>query len=338
MQFPALQKKLTNTSFTWFLTGCAGFIGSNLLETLLQLNQKVIGLDNFATGFQYNLDEVMLNVTEKQRKNFTFIQGDICSVADCDLAIQKADFILHQAALASVPRSIKEPWQTHNVNVNGFLNILELARKHEVKRLVYASSSSVYGDSPVLPKKEEQIGAPLSPYAANKYINEVYAKIYANCYGLTSIGLRYFNVFGRRQHPAGAYAAVIPLWIKALLNNEPIFIYGDGETTRDFCYIDNVVQANILAALTNKSEAVNQVYNVACGSRITLNELFIAIATVLDSKNTVKPRYLDFRSGDIRHSLADISKISTNLGYKVLYQVQDGLKEVIEWYINFVPR
>ncbi|MFA6409746.1 MAG: SDR family oxidoreductase [Gammaproteobacteria bacterium] len=336
MQFKLTQKQLSTNVFTWLITGCAGFIGSNILEALLKLNQKVVGIDNFSTGHQRNIDEVLQNVTEEQGGNFTFVRGDICSLQDCEVAMQNVDFILHQAALASVPRSIKEPLQTHNANVNGFLNILELARKYRVKRVVYASSSSVYGDSPILPKREDQIGKPLSPYAANKYIDEIYANVYARCYGMELIGLRYFNVFGKRQDPNGAYAAVIPLWIKALLNHEPIYINGDGETTRDFCYIDNIVQANMLAALTDDQSAINQIYNVACGTRITLNELFANIVEVLNIAKSVKPQYRDFRPGDIRHSLADITKIKEKLSYNVTHHVLDGLKEAMPWYTQFM--
>ena len=336
MQFALLQKKLINAQFTWLVTGCAGFIGSNLLEALLKLDQKVIGLDNFATGYQHNIDDVLQSITPRQRDNFNFICGDICSLQDCELVIQGVDFVLHHAALASVPQSIQEPSQAHNANVNGFLNILELVRKYKVKRVVYASSSAVYGDLPTLPKKEDEIGIPLSPYAVNKYINELYANVYGSCYGLETIGLRYFNVFGKRQDPNGDYAAVIPLWIKAILHNESVYINGDGETTRDFCYVNNVVRANLLAATTINPEAVNQVYNVACGARITLNELFSNILLSLNVNEEVKPRYQDFRSGDIRHSLADITKIKERLGYEVTHNVQDGLKEAMGWYKIFL--
>lgn len=333
-----IQEKLQKNISTWLVTGCAGFIGSNLLEALLKLNQRVIGIDNFATGYQRNIDEVLRNVTEKQRKNFTFICGDICLLEDCEKAIQGVDYVLHHAALGSVPRSIEEPLQAHKVNVNGFVNMLEMAKKHRVKKFVYASSSSVYGDSLILPKKEEQVGAPLSPYAVNKCINELYAQVYARCYGLEVIGLRYFNVFGRRQDPNGAYAAVIPLWVKALLGGKQVYINGDGETTRDFCYIDNVVETNLLAAITTDAFAINQVYNVACGDRITLNDLFASIVSSLGIQVDTKPYYRDFRSGDIRHSLADISKIKEKLGYEVVYRTREGLVEAMSWYRNFFEK
>lgn len=334
-KYEELCKHLLTHQFTWVVTGAAGFIGSNLLETLLQLKQKVIGVDNFVTGYRRNIDEVLQSVGQKLASNFCFYEDDICSLECCQRVSKGVDYVLHQAALGSVPRSIKEPIVTHAINVTGFLNMLEVAKDNGVKRFVYASSSSVYGDSPILPKVEDQIGKPLSPYAATKYMDELYAKIFSDCYGMETIGLRYFNVFGPRQDPNGAYAAVIPLWVKAILMGEPVFINGDGSTTRDFCYMKNVVQANILSALIENKDAINGVYNVAVGERITLNNLFDQIKLVLGMTNNLNPVYRDFRAGDIRHSLADINKAKLKLGYLPKYKVLDGLNESIKWYVNF---
>ena len=307
-----VQDELHNTKYTWLITGVAGFIGSNLLEALLKLNQRVIGLDNFATGHQHNLDDVYASVSAAQWHNFTFFQGDIRDLATCHEACQSVDYVLHQAAFGSVPRSIDDPITTNQSNIDGFLNMLVAARDANVARFVYAASSSTYGDHPELPKQEDRIGSPLSPYAVTKYVNELYADVFARTYGLSSIGLRYFNIFGRRQDPSGAYAAVIPKWFAAMLSHDPVQINGDGETSRDFCYIDNCVQANLLTATTQNPEAENQVYNVAFGQRTTLNELFTLIRDRVQAQrpdlDVPDPVYQDFRPGDVRHSLADISK------------------------------
>lgn len=337
-----VRQELSTTKQTWLITGVAGFIGSNLLEALLKLNQKVIGLDNFATGHQRNLDEVQSLVTSEQWANFNFIQGDIRNLDDCMNVCQGVDYVLHQAALGSVPRSIEDPITTNSANISGFLNMLVAARDAKVKRFVYAASSSTYGDHPGLPKVEDEIGKPLSPYAVTKYVNELYADVFARTYGLQSIGLRYFNVFGKRQDPNGAYAAVIPKWISSLIKNEPVYINGDGETSRDFCYIENVVQVNLLAATSNNSEAVNQIYNVAVGDQTTLNQLYENLRENLLSQfahlTNAKPVYRDFRTGDVRFSLADITKAISLLGYAPEYRVGDGLKEAMEWYVWFLTK
>ena len=305
----------------------------------MKLDQIVVGLDNFATGHQYNLDEVKSLVSEKQWRNFTFIKGDIRDLSSCRNACAGVDYVLHQAALGSVPRSIEDPVTTNENNISGFLNMLVAARDAKVKRFVYAASSSTYGDHPALPKIEENIGKPLSPYAVTKYVNELYADVFAKTYGFKTIGLRYFNIFGPRQDPAGAYAAVIPKWVAGFLNKEKIFINGDGETSRDFCYIKNAVQANLLAATTKKPDAVNQVYNVAVGDRTSLNSLFESIQDnlleLVSSLDKVNPNYRDFRPGDVRHSQADISKAQNLLGYKPKYRINDGLKEAMHWYVDF---
>ncbi len=329
---------LKNKPHHWLVTGCAGFIGSNLIEKLLELGQKVTGLDNFSTGFQYNLDEVEQTIGKEKWQNFTFIQGDIRDPETCQKACEGKDFVLHQAALGSVPRSIADPLLTNANNITGFLNMLVAAKDANVKRFVYAASSSTYGDHPGLPKKEDLIGKPLSPYAVTKYVNELYADVFASTYGFKTIGLRYFNVFGKRQDPYGAYAAVIPLWFASLIKKTDVFINGDGETSRDFCYIDNTVQANIKACLAEDTNASNQVYNVAFGERTTLNELFYLIKDLVtvkfpDTKNA-EPVYRDFRAGDVRHSLADISKAADLLGYQPAYSVREGLELAANWYIN----
>lgn len=335
--YTQLQTRLQTERQGWLITGVAGFIGSNLLETLLKLNQHVVGLDNFATGHQRNLDEVQTLVTPAQWANFSFINGDICNLTDCQKAVTGVDFVLHQAALGSVPRSVADPINTNATNVSGFLNMLVAARDAKVKRFVYAASSSTYGDHPALPKIEDTIGKPLSPYAVTKYVNELYADVFGKTYALQSIGLRYFNVFGPRQDPNGAYAAVIPKWISSMINNEPIFINGDGETSRDFCFVNNAVQANLLAATTSDPEAVNQVYNVAVGDRTTLNELYAHVHKNLlpfyPHLQKVKPQYRQFRAGDVRHSLAAISKAATRLGYTPTQDISKGLELVTPWYI-----
>lgn len=338
-QFVQVCEELKNNPKTWLITGVAGFIGSNLLETLLLLNQKVIGLDNFATGFQHNLDEVQSLVSEQQWKNFTFFEGDIRLLEDCQKVCATVDYVLHQAALGSVPRSIADPIMTNSANITGFLNMLVAARDANVKSFTYAASSSTYGDHPALPKVEENIGKPLSPYAVTKYVNELYADVFAKTYGFQTIGLRYFNVFGKRQNPNGAYAAVIPKWTSAMIQNQDVTINGDGETSRDFCYIKNAIQANILAATTENVEAKNQVYNVAVGDRTTLNDLFSAIRTELNNNKVTYSKqalYKDFRAGDVRHSQADIGKINKNLGYIGQYNVLQGIEEAMPWYIGFL--
>lgn len=323
----------------WLITGVAGFIGSNLLEALLLLNQKVVGLDNFATGFQHNLDEVRGVVSEEQWREFIFIEGDIRNLADCQSACQNVDYVLHQAALGSVPRSIADPIATNETNISGFLNMLTAARDAKVLSFTYAASSSTYGDHPALPKVEDAIGNPLSPYAVTKYVNELYAEVFARTYGFKSIGLRYFNVFGKRQDPEGAYAAVIPKWTAAMIAGDDVYINGDGETSRDFCYIDNTVQANIVAAISCNPEAKNQVYNVAVGDRTTLNELFNAIKIALVDNNIVyskQPVYREFRVGDVKHSQADIGKIKALLNYNPKFVIKDGIAKAMPWYVKFL--
>ena len=323
---------------TWLVTGCAGFIGSNLLETLLGLDQSVIGLDNFSTGYQRNLDEVRTRVEPGQWARFRFVQGDIRDPAACQDAMQGVGIVLHQAALGSVPRSILDPVTTNAVNIDGFLNILVAARDAGVKAFVYAASSSTYGDHPGLPKVEDRIGKPLSPYAVTKYVNELYADVFARTYGFASVGLRYFNVFGRRQDPDGAYAAVIPKWIASMIRGDEVHINGDGETSRDFCFVDNAVQANILAAL-NVHPGASEVFNVAVHARTTLNELFAHLVSGLAKQGVTyarKPVYRDFRAGDVRHSQADISKAQRMLGYCPAYTVVQGLELAMPWYLEFL--
>lgn len=322
----------------WLVTGCAGFIGSNLLETLLGQGQTVVGLDNFATGHQYNLDEVRDTVGADAWSRFTFIEGDIRNLETCRQAVQSVDYVLHQAALGSVPRSLNDPITTNEVNVSGFLNMLVAARDAGVKSFVYAASSSTYGDHEALPKVEDRIGRPLSPYAVTKYVNELYADVFARSYGFESIGLRYFNVFGKRQDPNGAYAAVIPRWVAAMIRNEDVTINGDGETSRDFCFIENVVQANILSALAPQAGR-NQVYNVALNARTSLNQLFGYLSSVLGENGvryTKAPVYGGFRAGDVRHSQADISKAGTLLGYAPQYDILQGLQKAMPWYVRFL--
>jgi len=332
--FENAKATLLESPKTWLITGVAGFIGSNLLEQLLRLKQTVIGLDNFATGHQANLDEVKHSLKREYEDNFTFIEGDITSLDDCKKAMQGVDYVLHQAALGSVPRSLNDPIATNLSNINGFLNMLVAARDEPVQSFVYAASSSTYGDHPALPKKEENIGNPLSPYAVTKYVNELYAGVFALNYGFNCIGLRYFNVFGQRQDPNGAYAAVIPKWTAAMINNEDVFINGDGETSRDFCYIDNVVQINILAAMS-QDKAKNQVYNVAVGDRTTLNHLYQAIKEALQQlgvSGIKEPSLRAFRQGDVRHSQADISKAKDLLGYAPTHRINQGIAAAMDWY------
>ena len=330
------KKKLKEDPKRWIITGVAGFIGSNLLEHLLKLDQKVVGLDNFSTGKRKNLDEVGSLVTPEQWSRFALIEGDLRDLATCREACKGADFVLHEAAIGSVPRSLEDPINTNENNITGTLNMFVAARDAAVKRIVYAASSSTYGDSPGLPKVEDKIGRPLSPYAVTKYVNELYADVFVRCYGIETIGLRYFNVFGSRQDPEGAYAAVIPKWIASMIKNEPVYINGTGETSRDFCYIENVVQINLLAALSNNSDAINQVYNTAVNARTNLNELFEMLHSRLvrdyEHLQKFKPIYRDFRPGDVKHSQADISKAKRLLGYMPTHTVERGLDEALTWY------
>jgi len=335
-QYEQVQQTLVDAPKTWLITGVAGFIGSNLLETLLKLDQKVVGLDNFATGYQHNLDEVQSLVTAEQWARFNFIEGDIRNLEDSATACGNVDYVLHQAALGSVPRSINDPIMTNSANITGFLNMLVAARDAQVASFTYAASSSTYGDHPALPKVEDNIGNPLSPYAVTKYVNELYADVFARTYDFQTIGLRYFNIFGKRQTPEGAYAAVIPKWTAAMIQGDEVFINGDGETSRDFNFIENAVQANILAATTNNLEAKNQVYNVAVGGRTTLNTLFIALKENLslnDVQYSQEPVYRDFRVGDVRHSQADITKIQTLLGYEPQFNIIQGIEKSMPWYV-----
>ena len=342
IKYEELQKYLKDNQNTWLVTGAAGFIGSNLVEKLLSLNQKVVGLDTFDTGYQHNIDEAISDANqiagEDLTDNFKFIHGDIRSLQDCQLACKNVDYVLHQAAIGSVPRSIEDPIYTNEANINGFLNMLVASRDAKVKRFVYAASSSSYGDNIDLPKLENMIGNPLSPYAVTKYVNELYANVFANNYEFKTIGLRYFNIFGKRQDPEGAYAAVIPKWISSILKNEDVYINGDGDTSRDFCYVDNAIQINILAAMSSNEESINQVYNVALNDKTSLNELYKMIQNKLIQRvqgiKKKQPIYRDFRPGDVRHSQASIEKAKKLLSYKPKYKISDGLDEAISWYIN----
>jgi UDP-N-acetylglucosamine/UDP-N-acetylgalactosamine 4-epimerase len=345
-KYEELQEHLKSNQYTWLVTGVAGFIGSNLLEKLLILNQKVIGLDNFETGYQYNIDQALKDAKnslkaaglELASENFKLIEGDIRELDDCHLACKGIDFVLHQAALGSVPRSIEDPIRTNKANIDGYLNMLVAAKDANVKSFVYAASSSTYGDHPALPKVEERIGNPLSPYSVTKVVNELYAGVFAKTYNFKTIGLRYFNIFGKRQNLNGAYAAVIPKWVSSILNEEEVFINGDGETSRDFCYIDNTVQMNLLAAMTDNEEATDQVYNVALNARTSLNQLYQMIEDrLIDRTKTLskkKPTYRDFRAGDVLHSQADISKAKKLLGYAPSHVIAEGLDVAMDWYVN----
>lgn len=338
MQYEKIKQQLSAEPKVWLITGVAGFIGSNLLETLLELNQTVVGLDNFATGHQHNLDEVKTVVTTEQWSRFKFIQGDIRNLEDCQQAVAGVDYVLHQAALGSVPRSIADPITSNAANITGFLNMLVAARDAKVSSFTYAASSSTYGDHPALPKVEDNIGNPLSPYAVTKYVNELYANVFARTYGFKCIGLRYFNVFGKRQDPNGAYAAVIPKWTAAMINSEDVYINGDGETSRDFCFIENTVQANILAA-TAPDDAKDEVYNVAVGDRTTLNDLYRALQSALAENGKPyekSPIYRDFRTGDVRHSQADVGKARSLLGYAPQFSIMKGIAKAMPWYINTI--
>ena len=337
-KYDALVQHLNSKRYTWLVTGVAGLIGTNLLITLLKLNQKVVGLDNFATGHKHNLEMASERVGIELWNNFSFIEGDICNIDDAHRACKAVDFVLHQAALGSVPRSIEDPVSTNASNIDGFLHMLVAARDAKVKRFVYAASSSTYGDHPGLPKVEDTIGRPLSPYAVTKFVNELYADVFARCYGISCIGLRYFNIFGPHQDPEGAYAAVIPKWVASMLSGDPVYINGDGDTSRDFCFIENAVQANLLAATSENKDAINQVYNVAVGERTTLNKLYEMIRNLIlehePGMSIESPIYRDFRSGDVRHSLADISKAKKLLGYAPTHRIGEGLNIAMSWYIK----
>jgi len=341
-----VQNFLKNNQKTWLITGVAGFIGSNLLERLLILNQKVIGIDNFSTGYRENIDKAILDANTitgiDTNHNFKFIEGDIRCFEDCLSASKNVNYILHQAALGSVPRSVKDPLMTNDVNINGFLNILLCARDNKVDRVIYAASSSTYGDCLDSPKIENRIGNPLSPYAVTKAVNELYSRVFYKIYNVETIGLRYFNIFGKRQDPQGEYAAVIPKWINALINSDDIFINGDGTTSRDFCYVDNAIEMNIISALSENPKSVNEVYNVALGDSTSLNDLYEIIKLKLSRKVemdfTSSPLYRDFRQGDVKHSLADISKAKNLLGYDPIYKIHKGLDKTIDWYIRETDR
>ena len=349
-KYEKLQEHLKSNQYTWLITGVAGFIGSNLLEKLLILNQKVIGLDNFDTGHQHNIDQAIEDAAKQLKTescelatdSFTFIEGDIRDLETCHQACKNADYVLHQAALGSVPRSIEDPIRTNKANIDGFLNMLVAAKDAKVKRFVYAASSSTYGDHPDLPKVENKIGNPLSPYAVTKVVNELYAGVFAKTYGFKTIGLRYFNILGKRQDPNGAYAAVIPKWVASILKGEDIYINGTGETSRDFCYIDNTVQMNLLAAMTENDEATDQVYNVALNDRTSLNQLYQMIEDRLIQRveGLVKkePIYRDFRAGDVLHSQADISKAQKLLGYQPSHKIAEGLDEAMDWYVRALTK
>jgi UDP-N-acetylglucosamine 4-epimerase len=334
--FDKVQADLRARPRKWVVTGAAGFIGSNLVEALLGLDQTVVGLDNFSLGKRGNLDEIKGLVKAPQWSRFTFVDGDIRDAVACQKACEGADVVLHQAALGSVPRSIEAPLAYHESNVTGHLNMLLAARDAGIRRFVYASSSAVYGDHTALPKHEAEIGNCLSPYAANKRIGEIYADVVARTYGMEAIGLRYFNVFGPRQDPEGAYAAVIPAWIASMLLGQTVYINGTGETSRDFCYVRNVVQVNVLAATTENEAAQNQVYNVAVNHRTSLNELFALLRDRLarDHANLagITPTYRDFRAGDVLHSQADIKKAIDLLGYHPTHSIEQGLDEALPWY------
>ena len=340
IKYELLKKRLKKNQNTWLITGVAGFIGSNLLEELLVLNQKVVGIDNFETGYQHNINQAIKDANKftknKLKKNFKLIKGDIKNLEDCKKACKGIDYVLHQAALGSVPRSIEKPIKTNEVNINGFLNMLVASKEAKIKRFVYASSSSVYGDKLELPKVEGQIGNPLSPYAVTKLVNELYADVFSRNFAFNAIGLRYFNVFGKRQDTTGPYAAVIPKWISAMLNENDVEIFGDGETSRDFCFIDNVIQINLLAATAKLKDATHQVYNVALNERVSLKKLFQIIQSELVKKvenfKLKKPVYLNFRKGDVKHSMANIDKAKT-IGYYPKYNLQNGLKKSINWYV-----
>ena len=333
--FRERELELKHNKRTWLVTGAAGFIGSNLVEALLKLDQKVIGLDNFSTGFKDNLDNIVSNLNDK---DFKFIEGDITSFKVCREAVKDVNFVLHQAALGSIPRSINDPINTHNSNISGFLNMLTASKDASVDKFIFAGSSSTYGDHPNLPKVEDVIGNPLSPYAITKYVNELYAETFSRHYDFNSIGLRYFNVFGRRQRQNGSYAAVIPKWIISILKGERVQIYGDGKTSRDFCYIDNVIQANILSALSTDKNSQNQIYNIALNDETSLLDLYKMIVDVVHTKDPsvkiLEPSYGNFRAGDVKHSRADISKAKKLLSYSPSHKIKEGIEETVSWYME----
>jgi UDP-N-acetylglucosamine 4-epimerase len=333
--FEKIQRDLLHCPKKWLVTGCAGFIGSNLLEYLLKLDQTVVGLDNLSTGHQHNMDEVRDLVSEVQWRRFTFIHGDIRDRNACKEATTHVEHVLHQAALGSVPRSISDPIATNDSNVSGFLNILVASRDAGIDSFVFAASSSTYGDHPGLPKVEEIIGRPLSPYAVSKYVNELYADVFTRCYGFKTTGLRYFNVFGNRQDPDGAYAAVIPKWINAMLENQPVVINGDGSTSRDFCHVANAVEANLLATF-NQNGRRSEIYNIAVSDATTLNQLFDYLKSILKANGIAfskEPVYAAFREGDVLHSQADVAKAMRELGYSSAHRIYDGLTATVPWYI-----
>ncbi|MGH8810101.1 MAG: NAD-dependent epimerase/dehydratase family protein [Noviherbaspirillum sp.] len=335
-RYEQIQRELRRQPKTWLITGCAGFIGSNLLETLLKLDQRIVGLDNFSTGYQHNLDEVQMLVAPEQWTRFRFIKGDIRDINACRETVSGVDYVLHQAAMGSVPRSLADPVTTSDVNINGFVHMLVAARDAAVKSMVYAASSSTYGDHPGLPKVEDRIGRPLSPYAVTKYVNELYAEVFARCYDFKATGLRYFNVFGKRQDPAGAYAAVIPKWLAAMIRGDEVVINGDGTTSRDFCFIENAVQANLLAAVAPEGSK-NEVYNVAAGDMTSLNQLFAYLKDTLGEAGigfSRAPLHREFRKGDVLHSQADIGKAAQYLGYRPAYRIQQGLQATMPWYLE----
>ncbi|MEO5883684.1 MAG: SDR family oxidoreductase [Caldimonas sp.] len=333
---PDIAGQLADRPCRWVVTGAAGFIGSHLLEQLLRAGQQVTSIDNFSTGKRANLDEVRRKLGESAWSRHRFIEGDIADPKACAEACDGASVILHQAAIGSVPRSIADPMETHRSNLTGFLEMLVAARNSGARRFVYACSSSTYGDSPVLPSVEDKIGRPLSPYAVTKYANELYAEVFSRSFGIQTIGLRYFNVFGPRQDPNGAYAAVIPCWFNAMVEGAACVINGDGETSRDFCFVANVVQANLRAALVEDEVALNQIYNVAVGARTTLRQLHgeiaAALGRVLPSLEIGPPQLAEFRQGDVRHSVADIGKARELLGYRPTHTLREGLAEAVEWY------
>jgi len=337
-RYQKITEQLRHEPCRWLVTGCAGFIGSNLLETLLDLGQQVVGLDNFSTGYRRNLDEVHAAVGEDKWANFRFIEGDIRNLDACRDAVAGVEFVLHQAALGSVPGSLDDPITSNAVNIDGFLNMLTAARDAKVRAFVYAASGSIYGDHPGLPKVEDQIGRPLSPYAITKYVNEMYADVFARAYGFGSVGLRYFNVFGQRQDPDGAYAAVIPRWVAAMVRGDDVVINGDGETSRDFCFVGNAVQANLLGALT-QADGQSEVYNVAVNARTSLNALFEHLRGTLRRQGIdydKAPVYAEFRPGDVRHSQADIGKAGRHLGYQPTHTILQGLEAAMPWYTQFL--
>lgn len=333
----ALEGLLAGRRQRWLVTGAAGFIGSNLVEALLRAGQDVRAVDNFATGHRHNIDDLQ-GVARASAGKLEFLEADITDPGACESMVADIDRVLHQAALGSVPRSIAEPVGSFRANVGGFVHLLDAARRAGVRRFVYASSSSVYGDSERLPKREADRGRVLSPYAATKLADELFADVFARCYGLECVGLRYFNVFGPRQDPAGAYAAVVPRWVDAMLHGQPVTIFGDGRTSRDFCYVANAVQANLRAALTDDLPSAHEVYNVAVGERTSLLELF---ALIRDSLARIDPRvascepvFADLRPGDVRHSLADVEKATRELGYRPSHTVAQGMAEALPWYVR----